>query len=82
VGFAIALTIAQERERKAMSKRSPFAKQKPKKGQVLCPYDGIAYSQVPGYVSGYGCPVCEAISFYHVPVSKEKAAQYPKRPTK
>ena len=47
-----------------------FPKRKPQKGEMDCPYDGIAYSNVPGYIGGYGCPVCGAISFYHLPVKK------------
>lgn len=35
-----------------------------------CPWDGIEYSSVPGYVSGYGCPVCGAISFNHVNIEE------------
>lgn len=46
----------------------PFSKRQPAKGEKLCPYDDVAYERVPGYVSGYGCPVCKAISFYHLPV--------------
>ena len=28
------------------------------------------YSAIPGYVSGYGCPVCGAIGFQHVTVEE------------
>ena len=49
-------------------KPSPFEKRLPGKGETLCPYDGVAYWQVPNYVSGYGCPVCNAIGPYHLPV--------------
>lgn len=35
---------------------------------VPCPYTGIAYSRVPGYVSGYGCPVCKGIGIEHLTV--------------
>jgi len=31
---------------------------------VKCPYDGIAFKKVPGYVSGYGCPVCKGLSYH------------------
>lgn len=47
-----------------------FPKREPQEGEVYCPYDGIAYSKVPGYISGYGCPVCGAIGQYHVPIQK------------
>jgi hypothetical protein len=43
-------------------------KQEPQKDEKYCPYDGIAYSKAPGYVSGYGCPVCDAGGPYHLPV--------------
>ena len=33
---------------------------------VMCPYAGIAYSEVPGYISGYGCPVCGGIGPSHL----------------
>lgn len=51
-----------------MKVKGPFPKRKPRKGERLCPFDNIAYSKVPGYVSGYGCPVCKAIGQYHLPV--------------
>ena len=47
-----------------------FPKREPQEGEVYCPYDGIAYSKVPGYISGYGCPVCGGIGQYHLPVQK------------
>ncbi len=31
-----------------------------------CPYTGLAYSEVPGYISGYGCPVCKGIGPSHL----------------
>ncbi len=34
-----------------------------------CPYTGIAYENVPGYIPGYGCPVCKAISWSHLTVA-------------
>lgn len=34
--------------------------------QFRCPYDGVAYSKVPGYVKGYGCPVCKGIGPSHI----------------
>jgi len=37
---------------------------------MKCPYFGIEYSKVPGYRSGYGCPVCGAISWSHVDISE------------
>ena len=43
------------------------------KAEVPCPYTGIAYEQVPGYVPGYGCPVCKAISFNHLTVTPAQA---------
>lgn len=33
-----------------------------------CPWSGVAYSCVPGYVEGRGCPVCKAIGSDHLPV--------------
>ncbi len=36
--------------------------------EKLCPYDGVAYKDVPGYIPGYGCPICKAISSFHLPV--------------
>lgn len=45
-----------------------YRKRKPGKGEKPCPYDDVPYKDVPGYVPGYGCPVCKAISFYHLPV--------------
>ena len=51
-----------------------FPKREPQQGEVCCPYDGVAYSKVPGYISGYGCPVCGAIGQYHLPI--EKSAQH------
>lgn len=38
-----------------------------------CPYTGIAYSNVPGYVTGYGCPVCKAIGPSHLTINKPLA---------
>ena len=46
-----------------------FPKREPQKGERLCPFDNVLYSQVPGYVSGCGCPVCKAIGQYHLPVA-------------
>lgn len=45
-----------------------YGKKQPGEGEMACPYNGVAYNQVPGYRSGYGCPVCGAISFYHLPI--------------
>lgn len=45
-----------------------FAKRAPNENENWCPYDGVPYDEVPGYISGYGCPACGAISFYHLPV--------------
>lgn len=47
-----------------------FPKRIPDQDEELCPYDGIAYKDVLGYVCGYGCPVCKGISFHHLPVPK------------
>lgn len=65
-----ARVVLDMREKSALGtvEWEPFQKREPGEGEKPCPYDGIAYSQVPGYVSGYGCPVCEAISAYHLPV--------------
>lgn len=49
-----------------------FPKKKPGKDEIPCPYDGTAYSEIPGYVPGRGCPVCKAISFHHLPISKNE----------
>jgi len=49
----------------------PFPKRIPQDGEIHCPYDGVAYSSVPGYISGYGCPVCGAIGAYHLPIKKD-----------
>ena len=51
-------------------------KKEPTEEETHCPYDGIANSQIPGYVSGYGCPVCKAIGAYHVPVGHEELAEH------
>jgi hypothetical protein len=53
-----------------MTTNKIFMKRKPKKNEKLCSYDGIAYSKVPGYISGYGCPVCKGIGPYHLPIEK------------
>ncbi|MES3004696.1 MAG: hypothetical protein V4690_01130 [Patescibacteria group bacterium] len=55
-----------------------FPKRHPRKGERLCPYDGIAYRMVPGYESSRGCPVCKAIAEFHLPVSKEVADKFPR----
>lgn len=56
-----------------------FKKRWPKKGERFCPYDGVAYGRVPGYIVGYGCPVCKAIGNFHLPVLAEVANRYPRR---
>lgn len=56
-----------------------FPKQAPGDGQQLCPFDGTKYREVPGYVSGYGCPCCKAISFHHLPVTPEEIERYEQR---
>jgi len=33
--------------------------------KTKCPYDGTAYKEIPGYVDGYGCPVCGGLREYH-----------------
>jgi len=33
---------------------------------LLCPYNRIPFKQIPGYIEGYGCPVCKSITFYHL----------------
>lgn len=38
-----------------------------------CPYTGVAYNRVPGYVEGYGCPVCKAIGSFHINVTVDEA---------
>lgn len=45
-----------------------------------CPYTGIAYSSVPGYVTGYGCPVCKAIGPSHLTINKPLADAGPLDP--
>jgi hypothetical protein len=40
-----------------------------------CPFYGIAYDEVPGYVIGYGCPVCEAIGTAHVTMTESELQQ-------
>jgi hypothetical protein len=35
---------------------------------LRCPHHGKPYKEVPGYVSGYGCPVCKGIGPSHVKV--------------
>ncbi len=35
--------------------------------EKLCPYNRVTFSSIPGYIPGYGCPVCKGLS-YHVPV--------------
>ena len=50
-------------------------KVEPREGEEYCPYDGIAYEQVPGYKPGHGCPVCKGIGEYHLPVPI--AEEYP-----
>ncbi len=37
---------------------------------VLCPYHNIPYENVPGYVSGYGCPVCKGIGESHLLIDR------------
>jgi hypothetical protein len=32
--------------------------------QEKCPYDGVPFEEVPGYVSGYGCPICKGLSVH------------------
>lgn len=39
-------------------------------GEKYCPYDGVAYKDIPDYMPGYGCPVCKAVGRYHIPVSE------------
>lgn len=51
---------------------TPWPKREPGFDERYCPYDGVAYSKVPGYVSGYGCPVCKAISSYHLPIPRNQ----------
>lgn len=38
--------------------------------KVKCPYDGIPYNKVPGYVDGYGCPYCKGIGANHIEVER------------
>lgn len=45
-----------------------FPKRIPGPLEKSCPYDGTAYKDVPGYVTGLGCPVCKALSFHHLPI--------------
>ena len=28
----------------------------------MCPHDGVSFEKIPGYVEGYGCPVCKGLS--------------------
>lgn len=49
-----------------MFKQEPL----PDKHEKYCQYRNVAYHNVPGYVSGYGCPECGGIGPYHVPVQK------------
>ncbi len=51
------------------NREKPYIKREPLNGEIHCPYDNITYNHVPGYVEGYGCPVCKAIGTYHLPVS-------------
>ena len=37
-------------------------------GWQRCPWDGVAYREVPGYCEGYGCPVCKGLGTHHIPV--------------
>lgn len=49
-----------------------FIHHEPNENEDACPYDGIAYSQIPGYISGYGCPICKGIGPYHLPIEKNQ----------
>lgn len=44
----------------------------------MCPYDGVAFFEVPGYVSGYGCPLCGSVRSdrMHLPVPVDKAQEF------
>lgn len=39
-------------------------------GTRMCPHEGAKFKDVPGYVEGYGCPVCKGLS-YHLPVAND-----------
>ena len=47
-------------------------KRKPQKEEKPCPYDNVFYWEIPGYIEGYGCPVCKAIGPYHLPIDDEE----------
>ena len=36
--------------------------------EIPCPFDKVPYNLVPGYESGYGCPVCKSIAMYHIAI--------------
>jgi hypothetical protein len=36
--------------------------------EIPCPYSGTAYSKVPGYIPGDGCPVCKGIGPNHLTI--------------
>jgi len=59
-----------------MTETTTFPKRVLGINERLCPYDGKLYEQVPGYISGYGCPVCKGIGNFHLPVPKEKYWDY------
>ena len=57
-----------------MSKASTeiFSKRVPLMDEVLCPYDGIAYVDVPNYMGDYRCPICKSTDVSHLPILKEE----------
>jgi hypothetical protein len=38
----------------------------------ICPFIGVKFKNIPGYVPGYGCPLCTGLS-YHVPLDRLEA---------
>lgn len=38
--------------------------------EMPCPYDGVHYSEVPGWIAGEGCPVCYSTGNQHGHVEK------------
>ena len=57
-------------------KMKAFPKREPMKNENHCPYNGVAYSQVPGYDPGYGCPICKGIGLRHLPIPIADGSKY------
>lgn len=41
---------------------------------LMCPFRGIPYKRLPGYLSGFGCPVCGSTGDLHIRLEKKPSS--------